>query len=248
MFEDDHRNLQVPHRLGMRTVLVGPAAGHPHVQHQTDDLAGFLAARRLSAAAPEADVLVAGGGVAGLTAAAAFASAGFRVLCVDPVPPVTSADAEGSDLRSTAFLMPALALLDRAGLRDRLEPAAAPLRVMRIVDAGGAAGGIRDDRGLRRRGDRVRDLRLEPAELAAAPRDGGAARRAAVGRAPRRRTVERVTPRTDGAIVALSGGAQVRARAGDRGRRPRQRRPPRPRDRGAALGLRPEGAGLLRRP
>ena len=32
------------------------------------------------------DVLVAGGGVAGLTATAAFA-AGFRVLCVDPVPP-----------------------------------------------------------------------------------------------------------------------------------------------------------------
>ena len=54
-------------------------------------------------------MLVAGGGVAGLTAAAAFASAGFRVLCVDPVPPVVSAEAEGSDLRSTAFLLPALA-------------------------------------------------------------------------------------------------------------------------------------------
>jgi putative hydrolase of the HAD superfamily len=43
MFEDDHRNLEVPHRLGMRTVLVGPAAAHPHVEHQTDDLVGFLA-------------------------------------------------------------------------------------------------------------------------------------------------------------------------------------------------------------
>ena len=43
MFEDDHRNLQVPHGLGMRTVLVGPAATHPHVHHQTEDLAGFLA-------------------------------------------------------------------------------------------------------------------------------------------------------------------------------------------------------------
>ena len=43
MFEDDARNLAVPHRLGMRTVLVGPAAVHPHVQHQTEDLAGFLA-------------------------------------------------------------------------------------------------------------------------------------------------------------------------------------------------------------
>jgi putative hydrolase of the HAD superfamily len=43
MFEDDHRNLMVPHGLGMRTVLVGPAAKHPHVHHVTDDLAGFLA-------------------------------------------------------------------------------------------------------------------------------------------------------------------------------------------------------------
>ena len=42
LFEDDHRNLAVPHRLGMRTVLVGPQAAHPHVHHQTEDLAGFL--------------------------------------------------------------------------------------------------------------------------------------------------------------------------------------------------------------
>jgi putative hydrolase of the HAD superfamily len=42
MFEDDHRNLAVPHRLGMRTVLVGPAARHPYVHHRTEDLTGFL--------------------------------------------------------------------------------------------------------------------------------------------------------------------------------------------------------------
>ena len=89
------------------------------------------------------DVLVAGGGVAGLTAAAAFAAAGFETACVDPVPPVTSA-AEGSDLRSTAFLLPAVALLERAGLWERLAPEAAPLRTMRIVDAGGAPGQIRE--------------------------------------------------------------------------------------------------------
>ena len=90
------------------------------------------------------DVLVAGGGVAGLTAAAAFAAAGFETACVDPVPPVTSAAAEGSDLRSTAFLLPAVALLERAGLWERLAPEAAPLRTMRIVDAGGAPGQIRE--------------------------------------------------------------------------------------------------------
>jgi putative hydrolase of the HAD superfamily len=43
MFEDDPRNLAVPHRLGLRTVLVGPGEEHPHVHHRTEDLAGFLA-------------------------------------------------------------------------------------------------------------------------------------------------------------------------------------------------------------
>ena len=53
MFEDDPRNLAVPHMLGMRTVLVGdgrhgpdaPEAGQdhgPHVHHQTTDLTEFL--------------------------------------------------------------------------------------------------------------------------------------------------------------------------------------------------------------
>ncbi|TCL08640.1 2-octaprenyl-6-methoxyphenol hydroxylase [Shimia isoporae] len=83
------------------------------------------------------DVLISGGGIAGLTAAAAFGTAGFSVQCVDPTPPVTERDVEGSDLRTTAFLQPARALLDQAGLWDRLYPHAAPLQVMRIVDAGG---------------------------------------------------------------------------------------------------------------
>jgi putative hydrolase of the HAD superfamily len=43
MFEDDPRNLAVPHGLGMRTVLVGPGEMAVHVEHQTDDLTGFLA-------------------------------------------------------------------------------------------------------------------------------------------------------------------------------------------------------------
>lgn len=42
MFEDDARNLAVPHALGMRTVLVGPGKQGDHVHHQTDDLTGFL--------------------------------------------------------------------------------------------------------------------------------------------------------------------------------------------------------------
>lgn len=84
------------------------------------------------------DILVSGGGIAGLTTAAAFGSAGFDVLCVDPAPPVTTRDADGADMRTTAILQPARALLERAGLWDALAPHAAPLQIMRIVDAGGA--------------------------------------------------------------------------------------------------------------
>lgn len=84
------------------------------------------------------DIVVSGGGIAGLTAAAVFGAAGFSVLCVDPAPPVTERDADGSDLRSTALLQPARALLDRMGIWDHLAPHAAPLQIMRIVDAGGA--------------------------------------------------------------------------------------------------------------
>ena len=43
MFEDDPRNLAVPHDLGMRTVHVAPTrADAPHVQYHTDDLSSFL--------------------------------------------------------------------------------------------------------------------------------------------------------------------------------------------------------------
>ena len=56
MFEDLARNLEVPHTLGMTTVLVVPEGSRevlreawemegrdaPHVDHVTDDLAGFL--------------------------------------------------------------------------------------------------------------------------------------------------------------------------------------------------------------
>ncbi|MEL6681728.1 MAG: UbiH/UbiF family hydroxylase [Pseudomonadota bacterium] len=83
----------------------------------------------------QTDILIAGGGVAGLSAAAAFGTAGFQVTIIDPTPPVTAADAEGSDLRTTAFLQPARQFLENAGLWGRLAPHAAPLQVMRIVDA-----------------------------------------------------------------------------------------------------------------
>ena len=83
------------------------------------------------------DILISGGGVAGLTAASAFGSAGFSVLCVDPEAQITNGDTDGADLRTTAFLQPSIPVLQDAGLWSRLEPFAAPLQVMRIIDAGG---------------------------------------------------------------------------------------------------------------
>lgn len=43
MFEDDPRNLEVPHALGMRTVHVAPqSCTSPYIEHHTADLAQFL--------------------------------------------------------------------------------------------------------------------------------------------------------------------------------------------------------------
>ena len=83
------------------------------------------------------DILISGGGVAGLTAACALGSVGFKVICVDPSHPITEAEADGADLRTTAFLQPSIPVLQCAGLWTRLEPFAAPLQIMRIIDAGG---------------------------------------------------------------------------------------------------------------
>ena len=83
------------------------------------------------------DVFVAGGGIAGLVASLSFASLGYTVMCVDPAAPVTDKTAAHADMRSTAFLQPSKDLLAEIGLWQRLEPYAAPLQIMRIVDAGG---------------------------------------------------------------------------------------------------------------
>lgn len=85
----------------------------------------------------DCDIVISGGGIAGLTAAAVFGTAGFDVVCVDPAPPVTNRDDLKADMRTTAMLQPARGVLEAAGLWDRLAPHASPLQIMRIVDAGG---------------------------------------------------------------------------------------------------------------
>lgn len=89
------------------------------------------------------DILISGGGIAGMTAACAFSAAGFQVICVDPNPPVIEAQNPKADLRSTAFLQPARDTLKVAGIWTHLAPYATPLEIMRLADAGGEANEIR---------------------------------------------------------------------------------------------------------
>ncbi|MDV7144186.1 FAD-dependent monooxygenase [Tropicimonas sp. TH_r6] len=94
----------------------------------------------------ETEILIAGGGIAGLTAALSFGRAGYRTLLVSPEPPVTEGDADGSDLRSTAFLQPAKHLFEQVGLWDDLAETATPLNVLRVVDTVNWPPQIRDSR------------------------------------------------------------------------------------------------------
>ena len=87
------------------------------------------------------DVAVAGCGLGGLTAAAAFGAAGFRVCCFDVMPAGARADARKDDGRTTAVFDQARFLLAGVGAWDVLEPVSTPLRTMRIVSAADSDGG-----------------------------------------------------------------------------------------------------------
>ena len=97
----------------------------------------------------ETDIFIAGGGIAGLSAALAFGRAGFRVVLASPAPPVTEERGDGSDLRSTAFLQPAKRLYEEIGLWPALAPDAVPLEGLRIVDSAGWPPELRDAREFR---------------------------------------------------------------------------------------------------
>ncbi|MDO7559104.1 MAG: pyrimidine 5'-nucleotidase, partial [Paracoccaceae bacterium] len=44
MFEDDPRNLQVPHAMGLKTILISELPNSsPFIDHQAPDLSDFLA-------------------------------------------------------------------------------------------------------------------------------------------------------------------------------------------------------------
>lgn len=74
------------------------------------------------------DVIIAGSGLAGLTASLAFARAGYSVFTVSP-------NHGGSDLRTTALLNQSLEFLNRLGIGASVRRSGAPLATIRIVDA-----------------------------------------------------------------------------------------------------------------
>ncbi|HWK66763.1 MAG TPA: UbiH/UbiF family hydroxylase [Rhizobiaceae bacterium] len=73
-------------------------------------------------------VIVAGTGPVGLIAALGLARSGFSVSLVGP-------EARADDRRTTALMSPALKYLSALGVLHSIEAEAAPLSVMRIVDA-----------------------------------------------------------------------------------------------------------------
>ena len=77
------------------------------------------------------DVLVAGAGLAGLTAAIAFARAGFSVVSC-------GAEERVARGRTVALLDRSVAYLDLLGLWPAIEPSAAPMRGLRLIDDTGA--------------------------------------------------------------------------------------------------------------
>src|SRR5688572_256533 len=81
-----------------------------------------MSAERLTAA-----MAVVGGGPSGLTAAIAFASAGFEVALVARAAPV--------DNRTTALLASSVAAIEALGVWDACRAQAAPFTELRIVDA-----------------------------------------------------------------------------------------------------------------
>ncbi len=92
------------------------------------------------------DILISGGGIAGLVAAAAMSKRGYAVTLVDPTPAAKSQGANTSDLRSTAFLKPARELLEDVGVWHSLSPHACALETLRVIDCTGDAPEVVTDR------------------------------------------------------------------------------------------------------
>lgn len=80
-----------------------------------------------------ADVLIVGGGLAGLTLAGVLGEAGVECAVLDHAPPVTQL-AENFDSRATALSFAAARVLQAAGAWEEIAPHAAPVLDIRVTD------------------------------------------------------------------------------------------------------------------
>jgi len=156
----------------------------------------------------DVDILVVGGGVAGLAATAVLAGVGRQVLCIDAAP----REAGAKDGRTTAFLRPAVDLLTEAGVWPRLEGATAALDTMRLIDAGGAVNEAREIADFH-----AAEISEPPFGWNVANRDMRRALTAQCEACARAEvafgvSLEALTPRRAYHIARLSGGRRVRAR------------------------------------
>lgn len=77
---------------------------------------------------PLTDIVVSGGGPAGMMAALALAAKGYRIMLLGP-------ETDKNDRRTTALMMPAIRFLEQLNVWTAIEPQTAPLASMRIIDA-----------------------------------------------------------------------------------------------------------------
>lgn len=77
------------------------------------------------------DVVIAGGGLAGMTLACLLGRAGVRTVCIDQAPAQIQS---GGDLRTTAISYGSQKILDEAGIWAALESIACPIKDIRILD------------------------------------------------------------------------------------------------------------------
>lgn len=80
-----------------------------------------------------AEVVILGGGLAGLSMAAALATAGVPVVCIDQDSPDRQAD-DGFDIRTTAIAYASMKVLEGAGVWKHMADQAGPMLDIRIAD------------------------------------------------------------------------------------------------------------------
>lgn len=92
-----------------------------------------MSAEAISGGTIATEVIVLGGGLAGLTMAAALATAGVPVVCIDRDRPDAQA-ADDFDIRTTAIAYGSMRVLDAAGVWGHLGGAAGPILDIRVAD------------------------------------------------------------------------------------------------------------------